>query len=207
MRSSFTFAQPQKASIWRHLINLLLIASGAFTLLARPSIVELTRAEKLNSFFILLGPALFSFFLALFAISTFFASKRKRRPVSAITLVFGALLLTIMIPESIREYNARKTPKIASFAFFKDLQHSQDARIRALLVLSASCTTNSDEDWSKIINKGLGDADPLVQEAAKYAISQKIGQPIAADAEGLEHAKNMLETWNSKDFMANKNIP
>jgi len=207
MRRNFSLAQPRRSSRWQQLINLMLIASGAFTLLARPNIIEMVRVGKINSLFVLLGPALFALFLVFFALMGIFSKRRNRQPISIATTFFGALLLAIIVPESLREYNARQSPRVASYEFFKDFLHSQDARVRALLIMSASCTAKSSEEWLDILESGLADKDPLVQEAAKHVISDKMGLHLGSGPQGLQSARNMLETWNSADFVAHKSIP
>lgn len=207
MKRNFTLVQPRKSSRWHPLINLMLIGSGAFTLLARPNIIEMVRRGEIDSVFVLLGPALFALFLILFATMAIFSGRRGRQPISVAATFFGALLLAVIVPESLREYNTRRAPEVASYDFFKDFLNSEDARVRALLVISASCTTKNAKEWSHIVETGLRDKDPLVREAAKYALSDKIGHQLSSGDAGLESAKNLLEIWKPSDFVANKSIP
>lgn len=197
MGNHLIFTSSKRQSVGRLLVSILLVVSGAFTLLSRPTLIEMARKEEIDSWLIFLGPGFFAFFLLLFTLMLFINRGRKIRTLSLVAIFFGSLLLAIIVPDSLREYRARNASTLHNFACLKDFLKSQDARIRALLVMSASCTTSNDKEWSHVVEKGLEDKDPLVREAAKYAIQHKSEHSMALKYQH-DGIKSTLENLESK---------
>lgn len=207
MGRTFSLRVSRGSSRWYRFITIMFLASGATTLFARPAITEAVRQGRIDSLFVLLAPGLFAVFLTLFVITTGLFQKRLQPRMSLMAFFFGALLLAVIVPETMREYNTRLTSGVASSAFFQDMLRSKDARVRALLVMSASCTTNSTDEWSQIIQVGLSDRDPLVREAAKYALDNRNIHHIKNDNDSLNENRGIVNTWEQRNSVAEVGRP
>ncbi len=165
-----------------------LIATAGLTLVGGPYLMKLVREGSLAPIWILSAPILFGIFFLFFAMDEIFKTSKGNgayKPMLA-PLLFGVLLLAFLLPGRFREYEARKMPAVASYAFFKTLASSKDARVRAL-VMVATCALESPEEWMSLIRTGLADADPLVQDAARFAIRERAGMGIQDDTEPDEN--------------------
>lgn len=176
----------------RLLLYFALLLTSTITLIARPYLIETIRDGQIDPMWILAGPILFTLFFI-----TYMVDQIRRGKLAILSILFGLALMVFLFPTSFREYQARRTPTINTQAFFDTLLHSPDARIRTLVLMASSCQLNSNQDWAFFVEKGLSDSDPMVQEAAKQAISQKLGVQFSDDDAGLARAKNTLRDWSA----------
>jgi hypothetical protein len=190
----------------RTILYFLLLLTSAITLLSRPYVLEQVRAEQLDPLWILSGPCLFGLFFVLFVIDEISKARsgQKTSRLPFAPMVFGLVLLIFLLPSSFREYQARHTADVTTSAFFSDLLRSKDARVRALVMMASSCNLSVDDEWSSVIEKGLLDQDPMVQDAAKHAVQERFSMHFPDGSDGVEGAKAALKNWNDSFFIAKK---
>ncbi len=193
--------------LFRIILYFSLLTTSAITLLTRPYLLEQVRLGDLHPWWLLCGPILFAIFFVIYIIDEFYKANTstQKSKVPFLSLIFGFTILLFLLPSTFREYRTRKTPKITSPAFLKDLLSSKDARVRSLVMLASSCVLHDNNDWTNWIETGLSDKDPMVQEAAKFALEKRIGIHFPSDV-SIEDAKNMLENWNVSFFAEKKSL-
>jgi hypothetical protein len=183
---------------FRIILYFSLLITSAIALLTRPYLLVQVRLGDLHPWWLLCGPVLFAVFFAIYIIDEFYKSNASttKSKVPFLSLIFGFTILLFLLPSTFREYRTRKTPKITSPAFLEDLLSSKDARVRSLVMLSSSCISHDNEHWTTWLESGLLDKDPMVQDAAKFALEKRIGIHFPSDA-SIEDVRNMLKNWNA----------
>lgn len=204
MRHNFKLRSSKQHFWWRATLYLLLIASGALTLLARPYIIQLIRSGEADALWILIGPLSFALLLVVFTVDNFMRQRQgpTKSGSSLIMPIFGILLLAILLPGSLREYKARNTPELSSFEFVESFLRYRDARVRALLMVSSSCIVPDPEKWRSLIDQGLKDPDPMVRQAAERALSNRLGIEIREHKNNDNDEKNVLKFWNHSKLVS-----
>jgi len=183
---------------FRTILYFSLLAVSAFTLLSRPYLLEQIRAEKIAAWWILTGPLLFGVLFLIYMIDELNRSKKQTHQSKHVllTLIFGLIVLVFLLPSSFREYKTRTATQISSAKFLNELWLSKDARVRTLVIMAASCQIKTNQEWTKIIELGLSDLDPMVQNAAKIALQEHLGIELNHD-HSLQDAKGLLEKWKN----------
>jgi len=171
-----------------------IVAIAAATLISKPYLLTEIRLKHIESYWILVGPFIFSFLFLVFCVDEIFIRGRKKdhHKIAFIPIAFGALLLVSLLPTSLQEYKTRESSPIGSFSFHNELFHSKDARVRALVVISSSCSLHSDKEWTNLMEKALADQDPLVRQAAIQQISLRFATDLTLDEEGRQQASSLL---------------
>jgi hypothetical protein len=76
------------------------------------------------------------------------------------------------------------------------LLRSQDARVRALVVEVAGTRELAPADAAELLQRGLEDNDPRVQEAALAAIEKRAGRAFPP-AVRSEEARKSIDVWRT----------
>lgn len=184
----------------------LVLISAVFALLSRPYILHEVRNNTLEPFWILLGPAVFGFFfISLLVTEVLYAQSLKFRSLPLFPFIVGGVFLVVLAPSSFREYQARQTRHQNTSQYLTEMLKSQDARVRALVMMATSCSHGVD-NWTPILSQGLSDNDPLVQEAAKQAIMQQTGAQFHEGPLGLQEARDTLKQLGGSLFLDKKSL-
>ena len=191
----------------RTILYFSLLLTSATTLLTRPYLLEQVRLGDLHPWWILCGPILFAIFFVFYIIDEIYKanSTTLKSKVPCLSLVFCFTILLFLLPSTFREYRTRNTPQITSPDFLDGLLSSKDARVRSLVMLASSCSLHDNQHWSTWIEAGLSDNDPMVQEAAKFALGKRFGIHFSSDS-SIEDARNMLKNWNASFFAEKKSL-
>ena len=176
----------------RVVLLLVLVCAAAFALLGQPHLVSQVRAGSWLPETLFIAPALFSLFVLVTLADTLILA-RKRGFLSGRSLLqvgFALAVLAMLTPSAFFEYRARKTPQVNPSELLQQLVENRDARVRAL-VMEVAGYRLPDAEMQDLLEKGLEDADPLVQEAAVRAISAASATPLEK-GDRFEKAREVL---------------
>lgn len=161
---------------WRLVLQLCLIIAAAVMLLVRPHLVSAIRHNEVAAFWLLILPSLFLIiFLLLMAFDFFAKASSERAAIDYIQLAFGVFIIMQTFPPSLREYQVRRLPDVASIELIEKFAQNKDASLRALAILALSRHNLNNKNVGALIHRGLLDKDPLVQQAAKLVIEDNFG--------------------------------
>ncbi|MBL93317.1 MAG: hypothetical protein CMH56_16075 [Myxococcales bacterium] len=183
MTDNSTIKNMKNASPFAKVILAMMVLSAVAVVFMRPILIRWVREEQMAPE-LLWAPAVVFFISLLLYVWTRAANNTSGSQKSAwlpFQVGFGLVILLLIIPGQLREYRARKTPETNTEMGMKSLLKSKDARIRALVLNAAVCSDVAPNQLHQIIQQGLQDADPLVQEAALKAVEKITGNRFDRD--------------------------
>lgn len=186
-----------KARLWvRVPLLFALIAAAAAALFVQPRVIAAVRANELEAIAVAVAPAVFLVVVLLVAVDAWRVARRRGYFAGRNLLVLGACVafLGMLLPGAFEEYRARTAAPIASTSHYEALLASKDARVRALVMEAAGYRPVPSSEVKDILARGLGDADPLVVEAALAAVEHRSGS-LLEGPEAPARARAILESW------------
>jgi len=176
---------------YRFVIYILFTFVAAATFIGRSLLLAQVRSGGVDPIWIWAPLVLLLLLLGLLALDALWHKKSSLYPI-----VIGVFLISLLLPPSLREFQIRKVPKLASENFFEELFESKDARIRTLVILALENTLATQEQLP-ILEKGLNDKDPKVKEACIFVIEKHAGTHLSDNLETATlKAKEILKTWS-----------
>lgn len=179
--------------IFRQAALLAIVVCATVLVISRPYLVNAVRTEKVDAFWLLLGPGIFSALFLMHLLCEYFMKEHAPWTLADFfRMFFGFLIIALIFPSSLREYRIRKLPNLGPETleiFF----NSDDPRIRALTVLAASRDNFDNNVLGALIHKGLLDKDPLVQQAAKLVIEDNFAIRLRNGAAGNHQAQSIKQ--------------
>src|SRR5690606_4656802 len=123
----------------RALSYLGLVIVSVFIMFSRPYLLKLVRNQEVSPEWLLIGPCMFAILFLVFLGFEFYIKRSSAFTVSDyIHIFFGFLIIALIFPSSILEYQVRKTPHPLSIELIENSLKSKDARMRALAILASS---------------------------------------------------------------------
>ncbi len=162
------------------------------TLFGRPYLIQQIRDHALEPVYVFAIPALFLAVLLGYLFINLVTKPAAHSRRFLLSILFGALVLSVVVPDALREFKTRSAPPAADLAFLEQMFDSKDARVRALVMLALGQEVEQ-HNFAHLVAKGLEDKDPFVQEAAKLQLTQRLGHAFSEGELGLKEAKNFVQ--------------
>ena len=187
-----TNAAQTRFSMRQLLMATVLLSAGAMLFL-RPMLIKWVRKGEIVPEFLWLPAIIFFISLLLYTWSRGNVQGGRKTAWLPFQVGFGLVLLLLIIPGQLREYRARKTPEPMTQLGMKALYKSKDARIRALVLNAAVCSEHPPSVLHEMVQIGLEDPDPMVQEASIQAVEKLTGNQFDRGQTSIEVVQKSLD--------------